>query len=160
MDQQGTNRARKNIPGQIRNWSVQWGWTDRCKAWDAEVDRLAREAYVDEVKKMARIQAQEARACAAAAMAFVGGFLRHLQDPEERDRFDSIPVEELGAAALEAVRRIPAIHEAERSARCIRSRDMLADDGTVTTEWEIFERRPPREDPDLKVLGADEPEQI
>jgi hypothetical protein len=32
---------------------------------------------------------------------------------------------------------------------------MLAEDGTVTTEWEIFERRPPREDPQVR-LGEDE----
>ncbi len=57
---------------------------------------------------------------------------------------------------MKAGSNLPKLHDAERTARCIRSRDMLYDDGAVTTEWEIFERRPPREDPQLQIEGDEQ----
>lgn len=39
-------------------WSSEHNWVERCKAWDAEQDRIAREAQLDEIRKMRERHAQ------------------------------------------------------------------------------------------------------
>ncbi len=80
----------------VTAWSKQWEWADRARACDEEIDRHVRAAYLDEAKRMARIQAQEARAACAVNMTFVGKFLARVRAPEEQERLDSVPIEELG----------------------------------------------------------------
>lgn len=36
----------------IADWSTKYDWVKRAAAWDAEQDRLARQAQIDEIKKM------------------------------------------------------------------------------------------------------------
>ena len=150
-DDPATKRLRKAVPGKVNAWAKQWSWVDRARAWDEEIDRHVRAAFIDEIKRMARRQAQEARAACAVRMAVVTRALERLQLPEEQERLRNIPIEELLRFAIEATATLPKLHEAERDARCIRVRNMLLEDGTVTTEWEIFERRPPREDPQVQL---------
>lgn len=149
-DEQGANRARKNATGHVRNWYKVWNWSQRALAWDDELDRQIRKAQVDEAQEMARIQAREARACVAVNMAVAGLFLKGTQDPGNKVRLEKIAIEDLMFAAMDASRNIPKLHEAERNARCIRLRDMLREDGSVVTQWEYFERRPDRDDPELE----------
>lgn len=159
-DSTGTIPDKYRKPGawsHLEIWCTKWGWVDRARAWDDELDRLVRKATVDECELMARTQARECRAAAAVAMWPVARFLqRQAQVPEDIKRLDRIPIEELMVYAIDAGKLLPKLHEGERAARCIRRRDMLADDGTVTTEWEIFERRPDRPDPQLQIGERDE----
>lgn len=150
----GAGRGQKNATGRIENWSVQWGWVDRARAWDAELDRYVRQATRNSVQAMARRQAQEAHACVAANMAPIARFLRRQAIPEESARLDMVAIEDQMLVAIEASKNIPKLHEAERNAHCIRLRDMLREDGTVVTQWEYFERKPDREAPQLE--GATE----
>ncbi len=149
-DDPATKRRQKSVLNKVQTWAKQWAWVDRARAWDEEIDRHVRAASLDEIKRMARLDAQEARACCALRMAVASQALQRLQKPEELERLPRIPIEELIAFACEVTTVIPKLHEAERDARCIRPRNMLAEDGTVTTEWKIFERRPPREDPQVQ----------
>lgn len=150
-------KPAKQHSSHVREWSSKWGWVDRAAAWDNEVDRIVRKAHLNEIQMMARRQAQQCQAAAAASMVPVARFLqRQATIREDTDRLDRIPIEELMVYAIDAGKNLPKLHEGERAARCIRRRDMLADDGTVTTEWEIFERRPDRPDPVLDLEARDE----
>ena len=40
----------------IERWSAKWRWVGRCRAWDAEQDRLRRAAQTTEIEAMAKRQ--------------------------------------------------------------------------------------------------------
>lgn len=46
----------------IAEWSTKYDWVKRVAAWDAEQDRIARQAQVDEIKKMRKRHADIANA--------------------------------------------------------------------------------------------------
>lgn len=46
----------------LQRWSSAYGWVERIKAWDAEQDRAARQAQLDEIKKMRKRHADIATA--------------------------------------------------------------------------------------------------
>ena len=46
----------------IRRWSAQDKWLERVAAWDDEQDRIARQAQIDEIKKMRKRHADLATA--------------------------------------------------------------------------------------------------
>jgi len=46
----------------IADWSTKYEWVKRAAAWDAEQDRIARQAQVDEIKKMRKRHADLATA--------------------------------------------------------------------------------------------------
>ena len=56
----GTGRKNKKCSGQIRTWANRWDWRARAAAWDAEQDRLARQAMHQEILDMRKRHAQEA----------------------------------------------------------------------------------------------------
>ena len=39
-------------------WNLAWNWKERVDAWDAEVDRQARQAHIDAVKEMRKRHAE------------------------------------------------------------------------------------------------------
>ncbi|MDR1439920.1 MAG: hypothetical protein LBJ10_07910 [Clostridiales bacterium] len=51
----------------IKEWSARWEWQNRCAAWDAELDRLAREEQKKELLKMRGRHAQIGSALIAKA---------------------------------------------------------------------------------------------
>ena len=142
--------------GRVKTWSQEWSWVERARAWDQEVDRYVREAQLNEIARMSRRQAQEARAAAAVVMAPIALFLKKSGTPDGAKRLESIPLEELLEFAVDASRNLLRIHEAERSAHCIRQRDMVNDEGKVRRQWEIFERAPDRPDPELSIESGRE----
>lgn len=46
----------------LSTWSAKYEWVSRCAAWDAEQDRIARQAQIDEIKKMRKRHADLASA--------------------------------------------------------------------------------------------------
>ena len=46
----------------IERWSSKFNWVKRCEAWDDEQDRVAREAQLNEIKKMRKRHADLATA--------------------------------------------------------------------------------------------------
>lgn len=46
----------------IADWSTKYEWVKRVAAWDAEQDRIARQAQIDEIKKMRKRHADLATA--------------------------------------------------------------------------------------------------
>ena len=46
-------------------FSMKWKWVERCAAWDAELDRQARQAQLDAIKKMRKRHADLAMAALA-----------------------------------------------------------------------------------------------
>lgn len=46
----------------IQRWAGEENWNDRVAAWDAEQDRIARQAQIDEIKKMRKRHADLANA--------------------------------------------------------------------------------------------------
>ena len=46
----------------IADWSTKYDWVKRAAAWDAEQDRIARQAQIDEIKKMRKRHADLATA--------------------------------------------------------------------------------------------------
>jgi hypothetical protein len=65
--QDGT-RKNKKCSGQIRTWADRWNWRERAAAWDAEQDRQARQAMLQEIVDMRKRHAQEAMMLQKAAM--------------------------------------------------------------------------------------------
>jgi hypothetical protein len=55
----GTTKNKK-CSGQIRSWAKRWDWRARAAAWDAEQDRLVRQAQLQEILDMRKRHAQEA----------------------------------------------------------------------------------------------------
>jgi hypothetical protein len=51
----------------LKRWSARWEWQNRCAAWDAELDRLAREESKKELLKMRGRHAQIGSALIAKA---------------------------------------------------------------------------------------------
>lgn len=51
----------------IADWSTKYDWVKRAAAWDAEQDRLARQAQIDEIKKMRKRHTDMATAMLAKA---------------------------------------------------------------------------------------------
>lgn len=45
---------------QLGEWSRRWNWVERVKAWDEELDKKAREAQLEEVRKMRERHVREA----------------------------------------------------------------------------------------------------
>lgn len=52
-----------------RHWCADWSWVERAAAWDAEKDRIARLAQIEEVTAMNKRHAQIAMAMIAKAAA-------------------------------------------------------------------------------------------
>jgi hypothetical protein len=61
-------RKNKKCSGQIRTWADRWDWRARAAAWDAEQDRQARQAMLQEILDMRKRHAQEAMMLQKAAM--------------------------------------------------------------------------------------------
>lgn len=45
----------------LEQWSSKFSWVERSAAWDGEQDRVARQAQLDEIKKMRKRHAQVAK---------------------------------------------------------------------------------------------------
>lgn len=56
--QEVANRLSKNLTT-IKRWSSRWGWVERAVTWDAEQDRVRREAELAAVRKMRERHASE-----------------------------------------------------------------------------------------------------
>jgi hypothetical protein len=65
---QSGSRKNKKCSGQIRTWADRWDWRARAAAWDAEQDRQARQAMLQEIVDMRKRHAQEAMMLQKAAM--------------------------------------------------------------------------------------------
>jgi hypothetical protein len=50
-----TGRKRGST-GRVRAWSTTWRWTERARAYDLHLDRLAREAREEEVRRLQQRQ--------------------------------------------------------------------------------------------------------
>lgn len=59
-DTRATNGRRKSVPGRIQAWATRWSWAERAAAWDAELERHARNAAIEAIEEMRRRHAQEA----------------------------------------------------------------------------------------------------
>lgn len=68
----------REIPGTFRSWSKRWRWLERAHAWDAEIDRQAREAIIAE-----RVKASQRRAQTAVTLQRIG--LHALRDKAKPD---------------------------------------------------------------------------
>jgi hypothetical protein len=78
---EGQVGRRRGTTGRLQEWSSAWRWVERARAWDAELDRQAREAELEAVREMRRRHAEEAREFQTRAL----------------ERLRSLPLEELGA---------------------------------------------------------------
>lgn len=65
----GTSRSISKVAQQLSKskqlltrWSSTYGWVERCQAWDAEQDRISRQAQLEEIKKMRKRHADLANA--------------------------------------------------------------------------------------------------
>jgi hypothetical protein len=61
-------RKNAKCSGQVRIWADRWDWRARAAAWDAEQDRQARQAMLQEIVDMRKRHAQEAMMLQKAAM--------------------------------------------------------------------------------------------
>lgn len=57
-----TGRSLSKNRTTISEWSVKYEWVRRTAEWDAEQDRIARQAQIDEIKKMRKRHADIANA--------------------------------------------------------------------------------------------------
>ena len=57
-----TSRKLSKNRTTIAEWSAKYDWVKRCEAWDAEQDRIARQAQITEIKKMRKRHAELATA--------------------------------------------------------------------------------------------------
>lgn len=67
-----SKQVDKNM-SMIRRWSAEYNWVARCRAWDAEQDRVKREAQTREIVEMAKRHA-------AIAVRLQEKLVRRLQD--------------------------------------------------------------------------------
>lgn len=67
----------------IEDWSSRWRWVERATAWDDELDRRAREAQVEEVRKMRERHVREAMSIQEMAIRRLKGM-----DPTELSAHD------------------------------------------------------------------------
>lgn len=79
---EGQKRART---GRISDWSSQWRWVERARAWDDELDRVACAEQARAVKEMNRRHAEEAVQYQAKALARLGKMM-----PEELSAADAL----------------------------------------------------------------------
>lgn len=52
----------------MTRWSIEWQWVDRVKAYDAELDRKARDIRLEEIKRMNETHAKAATALITKAL--------------------------------------------------------------------------------------------
>jgi hypothetical protein len=110
---QELNRSRTLIG----RWGQRWRWPGRADAWDREQDRLRREKHRDAVEEMAVRQARQAMAAANVLMQPALDVVRRIRD--DPDALSKLPLADLFALAVTAVRHLPPVFEAERTARGI-----------------------------------------
>lgn len=110
----------------VADWSRLHRWQNRVAAWDAEQDRIKREAQMKEVQAMAVRQARDLVALQRAGMAPATALLTRmsklkqgetLYDAVDEDGKLRISNEDLTQLTLAAMRTLPAAMQAERLAR-------------------------------------------
>lgn len=52
----------------LERWSSRWGWVERCRQWDSEIDRLSRIKKLKEIEKMRQTHITAAQAMMAKAL--------------------------------------------------------------------------------------------
>lgn len=102
----------------VEQWATLTDWHGRARAWDAEVDRQARDAAISEVRAMAARHARQAAAAQDAAMQPVLAILEAARsDPDFRTRLVAEGLGKTLDAALSAAAKLPGLQGAERLAR-------------------------------------------
>lgn len=108
-------RKPKRVSTQVEEWSAEWNWVLRARAWDDECDRRRRAAQLEEIEKMAKRQAQQAEAGAAVLMQPITALLLRLQ--MEPTLMAEIPVKDLVKLSIVSARALGRVQQAERVAR-------------------------------------------
>lgn len=102
----------------LKIWSAEWGWVERARAWDAELDRQRTEAAIAETREMAARHARQAAAAQEAAMQPIVAVLEAARaDAGFRDRLLEEGLGGVLSQALSAAAKLPGLQGAERLAR-------------------------------------------
>ena len=124
-------------------WARKHAWVKRASAWDDYLDARNRERQIDEITKMAKRHAEQIEVALGVTIQPIREFMKSLQD---RDRADmrSEKSMKLLAAALEAMRSMPRLQEAERIARGVRVQSDAAESPQGGHfEWAVRVYQPP-----------------
>ena len=70
----------------IEEWSVKWGWRERCEAWDREVDRKSRVVCLLEIEKMRKQHIQLATSLQGLGAVELKKWLVHVQDIQQKKK--------------------------------------------------------------------------
>lgn len=100
-------------PSLIGKWSMQDKWVQRVAAYDAELDRVRRDARADEIEKVSRKHARALEASISVLAAPALELARRME--EEETKIDaSTSVYELAAATDRAAKVLPSLIQASR----------------------------------------------
>ena len=96
----------------------QFHWRKRVKYWQDEVDRNRREAYLNEIKEMAKRHAQQSMAYQKVLIMPVEAILKKMKvnDPSYID-FQNLPVEVLFDKSLKSAQLMSSVVDIERKSR-------------------------------------------
>lgn len=107
--------------GLMDRWSSRHGWVERVAAWDAERDRVKREAELDETEAMGRRHAQQAQALLQVLTAPAVALIKRLQDEDQAKAFyeqlHRMPAEDALALIGKTAAHFPNVMKVERLAR-------------------------------------------
>jgi hypothetical protein len=100
----------------LERFSSDWKWSQRCGAYDRWLDAQRRKELAEKNQKVVERQREHLGKAAQALVEPVEAFLRKVQEKyaEGGNPFEEMTFAQLQALAIEAVRYMPAIVQAER----------------------------------------------
>lgn len=101
-----------------RDWAKRWRWRERAITFDRHLAEKRREAFADEYIEVARRHARQAHTALEMIMAPAALLARRLDtDPLAREELEQMDVPDLYSLALQAIRLLPQLQQAEALAR-------------------------------------------
>lgn len=98
----------------MARWSARWEWVSRAASWDADTDRVNREAQLQAVMSMATRHANLAQSSLVGVGLAVTEYLRRVRD---KDLLRELTDHDLMSLMVQGMRLIEGMSRVEKSAR-------------------------------------------